>query len=96
MKYGLPQNTYQEIKNVVQKYSNYEFQIYGSRARGNYKENSDIDIAVRGNVPEKDRIAILNDIDLLNIPYMVDIVFYERLEKQELKKSIDEEGILYE
>lgn len=96
MKYGLPQNTYQEIKNVVQKYSNYEFQIYGSRARGNYKENSDIDIAVRGNVPERDRIAILNDIDLLNIPYMVDIVFYERLEKQELKKSIDEEGILYE
>ncbi|MCI9087898.1 MAG: nucleotidyltransferase domain-containing protein [Clostridia bacterium] len=96
MKYGLPQNTYQEIKKVVQKYSNYEFQIYGSRARGNYKENSDIDIAVRGNITEKDRIAILNDFDLLNIPYMVDIVFYGQLEKQELKESIDKEGILYE
>lgn len=96
MKYGLPQNTYQEIKKVIQKYSNYIFVLYGSRARGNFKNNSDIDIAVKGNVSEEDRIAILNNFDILNIPYMLDIVFYERLEKTELKASIDKEGILYE
>jgi len=96
MRYGLTQYTYQEIKRIVQKYSNYKFLVYGSRARGDYKENSDIDIVIRGDISEKDRIKILNDFDLLNIPYMVDIVFYEQLEKIELKKSIDKEGILYE
>lgn len=96
MKYGLSENTYEEIKQIVEKYSNYEFRVYGSRARGDFKENSDIDIAIMGNISEKERFTILNDFDLLNIPYMIDVVFYEEIEKQELKQAIDKEGILYE
>lgn len=96
MKYGLSENVYNKIKNIVLKYSNYQFKIYGSRARGNYKKESDIDIAIEGNVNEKDKMKILNDFDLLDIPYMVDIVFLNDLQKQELIASIIKEGIKYE
>ena len=44
MKYGLTDISYQKIKNVIEKYSEYEFIVFGSRARGDYKNNSDIDI----------------------------------------------------
>ena len=93
MKYGLSKEIYQEIDKIVKKYSNYEFILYGSRARGDFKKTSDIDIAVKGNVTEQDKFGILNEFDLLNIPYMIDIVFYEELEKEELKQSIYNEGI---
>lgn len=46
MKYGLSEQTYHKIKNIVEKHKNYQFKIFGSRARGNYKTNSDIDMVV--------------------------------------------------
>ena len=39
---------------------------------------------------------ILNDFDLLDVPYMIDIVFFNELQKQELITSINKEGIKYE
>ena len=95
MKYELSEKVYNEINKIVEKYSNYEFILYGSRAREDFKNTSDIDIAVKGDFSEKDKINILNDFDLLNIPYMIDIVFYKELGKKELISSIDKEGIKF-
>lgn len=96
MKFGLSKDIYNKIKNVVLKYSSYEFKIYGSRARGDLKKESDVDIAVFGNINEEDKMKILNDFDLLDVPYMIDIVFFNELQKQELITSINKEGIKYE
>ena len=96
MKYGLSKISYEKIKEIIQKYPEYQFKVFGSRARGNYKEGSDIDIAVYGELKNQDKIKILNDFDLLDIPYMIDIVFYQDLVKEEFKIAIDREGILYE
>ena len=96
MKYGLSKISYEKIKKIIQKYPEYQFKVFGSRARGNYKEGSDIDIAVYGELKNQDKIKILNDFDLLDIPYMIDIVFYQDLVKEEFKIAIDREGILYE
>lgn len=93
---GLSKDIYNKIKNVVLKYSSYEFKIYGSRARGDFKKESDVDIAVFGNINEEDKMKILNDFDLLDVPYMIDIVFFNELQKQELITSINKEGIKYE
>lgn len=38
MKYGLLQQTYNKIIQLIKKYSIYEFKIFGSRARGDYKK----------------------------------------------------------
>ena len=96
MNYGLSQISYEAIKKIVQKYPQYQFKLFGPRAKGTYKESSDIDIAILGNLTNQEKIQLLNEFDLLNIPYMVDIVFYQDLTKKELVDSIDKEGILYE
>lgn len=92
MEVGLSNEIIKSIKDIVRKY-NYEFKIFGSRARGNYKYNSDIDIAIFENVCEEDEYKIKNDFDLLDIPYMIDLVFINKNTKKELLNSIKEEGI---
>ncbi len=93
MKFGLSEKIYKEIKNVASKYNKYQFKLFGSRARGDYKENSDIDIAVFGNVNERDEYLILNELDLINMPYTIDVVFMEKIEKKSLIDSILKEGV---
>ena len=96
MKYGLSDEIYLKLKEIINKYSKYKFKLFGSRARGNFKKESDIDLCIEGNMTEQEKIEILNDFDLLDIPYIIDIVFYEEITKEELKKSIERDGILYE
>ena len=62
MKFGLREEIYNKIKKITQKY-NYKFIIFGSRARGDYKNNSDIDIAIYGNITVEDEMKIRNDFD---------------------------------
>jgi len=44
--HGLSMETYSKIKTVLDRYPKCEFKLFGSRAKGNYKYNSDIDLAV--------------------------------------------------
>lgn len=92
MKFGLSEEIYQEVKRIVKKYP-YRFKIFGSRARGNYKRYSDIDIAILKEVEESDEYSIRNDFDLLEIPYTIDLIFVNKNTKEELLNSINEEGI---
>ncbi len=90
--FGLSKEIYEQIKNIARKY-NLEFVIFGSRARGDYKVNSDIDIAVLGKTSEKIEYDIRNNFDKLDIPYTIDIVFVEKGTKKELEESIKKEGV---
>lgn len=92
MKYGLSEDVYNKINAIIKKYNMYSFKIFGSRARNEYKKQSDIDIAIYGNVTENDEFGILNDFDELDIPYMIDLVFMYRLTKVELIESIERDG----
>lgn len=93
VKYGLSEEIYIMIKNIINKYKKYNFKIFGSRARGDYKYNSDIDIAVEGIINKDDEFKILNEFDLLQIPYTVDVVFVNNINKKELINSINKEGV---
>ncbi|MBW4461649.1 MAG: nucleotidyltransferase domain-containing protein [Nodosilinea sp. WJT8-NPBG4] len=70
--------------------------LFGSRAKGNYKPGSDVDLAVKG-----DRIThrtIAQFADLLNeelpLPYFFDVVHYNSLENQPLADHIDRAGVV--
>ncbi len=68
--------------------------IFGSRAMGNYKKGSDIDIAIMG---EKLNFNITSSLyGLLNeklpIPYVIDLVNFNIIETKELKEHILNEG----
>lgn len=66
--------------------------LFGSRAKGNYKKGSDIDIAVKGPV-EKDALAqLIMAFDESLLPYFVDVVVYANLENEALREHIDRVG----
>ncbi len=92
MKFGLTQETYNLIKEVIKNNPKYKFKIFGSRAKGTYKKTSDIDIAVFENVSKEDKFKIENELDKLNIIYKIDLVFVNKNTKVELLKSIKLEG----
>ena len=78
MKFGLTQETYNLIKEVIKNNPKYKFKIFGSRAKGTYKKTSDIDIAVFENVSKEDKFKIENELDKLNIIYKIDLVFVNK------------------
>lgn len=96
MKYGLSNEIYNKIKEIINKYNKYEFKIFGSRARGDYKQNSDIDIVIIGCLENKEQFNIKNEFDLLDIPYTIDLLFMQDIEKEELIESIKREAKRYE
>jgi predicted nucleotidyltransferase len=91
--FGLTKQTYEKIIALVNKYSKYQFILFGSRARGDYKTGSDIDIAVDGIIDDKDKFNITDDFDLLMIPYEIDLVFLQDVTKEKFLESIKREGI---
>lgn len=93
MKHGLSQECYDLIKKVIDNNEKYKFKLFGSRAKGTYKNNSDIDLAIFGNVNKEDEFKIRNELDELDIIYKIDLVFVNEKTKKELLESIILEGV---
>ena len=93
MKYGLSKEVYEKIKKVIDDNKNCKIVLFGSRARGDYKETSDIDLAILKEVSREEQYKIMNEIDLLDIVYKVDIVFVDSNTKAELVESIKRDGV---
>lgn len=68
--------------------------IFGSRAMGNYKKGSDVDISIYGQTITNETLCRLDD--LLNeeypLPYFFDILHYEEINNISLKNHIDTYG----
>ncbi|MPQ43209.1 nucleotidyltransferase family protein [Clostridium tarantellae] len=98
--FGLLERDIHYINKALSKFNEIEKVIlFGSRAIGNYKSGSDIDIALIGTkVTEKTLIKLedyLNEI--YPIPYFFDILIYKNIQNKNLKNHIDEKGkVLYE
>ena len=93
MKFGLSKEVYEKVKKVIDENKQYKIVLFGSRARGDYKETSDIDLAVLSEISREEQYKIINEIDLLDIIYKVDIVFVDSNTKEELIKSIKRDGV---
>lgn len=93
MKFGLREEIYDKIQNITQKYK-YEFYIFGSRARGDFRNNSDIDIAIFGDVSLEDEMKIKNEFDEIDMEYMMDIIFVSHITNVNLLDNIKKEGVI--
>ncbi|HZJ21466.1 MAG TPA: nucleotidyltransferase domain-containing protein [Pricia sp.] len=100
MMFGLKERDIVDIKAVLRQFPEVEEAlIFGSRAIGNYKRGSDVDIAIKGReltFRTTSRIAgILNEDTLM--PYRFDVLGYNELKNKELLRHIDRIGqLLYQ
>ncbi|NDP22610.1 MAG: hypothetical protein GZ091_16235 [Paludibacter sp.] len=95
MKFGLEQNTIDNIISVLEQYPKVDKAfVFGSRAKGNYKEGSDIDIAIKGNeLNFNDVRSLVGKLDELNLIYDIDLLDYAKIKEPALKEHIDSVGI---
>ncbi|GHV90888.1 hypothetical protein AGMMS50268_13910 [Spirochaetia bacterium] len=100
MQYGLSDYTLETIRAILGKYPGVQSAIlYGSRAKGNFKTGSDIDITLHtdNSFTHGDLLDVMGDFDDSDMPYMADISIYSSLENQNLKDHIRRVGkVLYE
>jgi predicted nucleotidyltransferase len=67
--------------------------VFGSRAKGNYKASSDIDIALYGAISFEQLAEINYAIKNLGLPWGVDVVAIELVSEAALKEHIEHVGI---
>jgi len=70
-----------------------EVVLYGSRAKGNYRPGSDIDLTLKGNALTTGWLMELSvKIDDLLLPYEVDLSIFEHIDNLDLIDHIDRVG----
>ena len=91
---GIKPIVIEEICDFARKYNVKKVILFGSRARGNFKEKSDIDLAVHGG----DFIRFMLDVNEETSTLLsFDIINLDEEIMSELRKSIEKEGkVIYE
>ncbi|MCL2416727.1 MAG: nucleotidyltransferase domain-containing protein [Bacteroidales bacterium] len=95
MKWGLKDKELTELQNLFSRYTDIEkVVLYGSRAIGNYKTFSDVDITLVGDDLTHSQLNKLSlDIDDLLLPYQFDISIFHTLKNDGLIDHIQRVGI---
>ena len=93
--FGLRDSEVAEIKSVISSRISVERAlIFGSRAKGNFRSGSDVDISLVGaEVRHEDVLEIgysLNEEKTL--PYQFDIIVYDAIDNESLRENIDRVG----
>lgn len=91
MEFGIKEQVLLEIKELAKKYNIEQVILFGSRARGDFKERSDIDLAIKGGQAALFMVAVDEETSTL-LKY--DIINLNASVQKELLESIEKEGIL--
>lgn len=98
MKYGLSEQTRQKICDVFVRYPQVEeVVLYGSRARGDYKNGSDIDLTLHGGDSLTHTILskIANDLDDQLLPYTIDLSIFKNIKNPDMVEQIERIGVIF-
>ncbi|MEQ1439893.1 nucleotidyltransferase domain-containing protein [Fontimonas sp. SYSU GA230001] len=92
---GLPPKTLAALRRVLSGFAGVEKAVlYGSRATGRYREGSDIDLCLFGEITSTRLLRIEQALDALGLPYKIDLSAFHLIESEPLKASILREGRL--
>lgn len=91
---GLNDRDIAAIRNVFKTYPKItKVILYGSRAKGNYRPGSDIDLTLQGEqLNYTDLVSIDNALDDLLLPYTIDLSIYHQIENPDLIHHIKRVG----
>ncbi|WP_299722111.1 HI0074 family nucleotidyltransferase substrate-binding subunit [Megasphaera sp.] len=92
--YGLSVRQWRQIFAILSRYGKRIdwVKLFGSRARGDYKPVSDVDLAIAST--ENLVTPLQLDFDQSQLPFTFDLIDYRRQPNQKLKDAIDREGKL--
>ena len=99
MKFGLSDTVIKELQGVFRRHANIrKVLIFGSRSKGNFREGSDVDLAMIGdNIDYRQLLDIQCEIDDLDLLYSVDLVDYVTKKGTPIGEHIDRVGqVFYE
>ncbi len=97
MNIGLTSEIIEKIQKVFSRHEEVTTAIlYGSRAKGNYKSSSDIDLTLKGDNLNLSKLAkISNELDDLSLPYSFDFSIYDQIKNAELLDHIKRVGKIF-
>ncbi|ADE15444.1 DNA polymerase beta domain protein region [Nitrosococcus halophilus Nc 4] len=98
MKYGLRESVIEKICAVLARHPQVEKAIlYGSRARGNYKTGSDIDLTLVGGAGLTLSVLgkIMDELDDLLLPYTFDLSIFNQISDPEVIDHIRRVGVVF-
>jgi uncharacterized protein len=95
--YGLKTNELKQMQLVFKQYPSINRVIlYGSRAKGNYRPGSDIDLTVQGEDLDLSTLhKVEDDLDDLLLPYKLDLSLMKHIKNTELLDHIQRIGVIF-
>lgn len=97
MKFGLEEKVIDAVNQCLSKHKEIEEAIiYGSRAKGNFRNGSDIDLVIKGDEFNfSDLLKLENEIDDLLLPYKFDLSIYHQIDNPDLIDHIERVGKVF-
>ena len=96
---GLSTKTIDKLHTVFVRHPHIEQAIlYGSRAKGTYRNGSDIDLTLKGEgLTHRELSRIETELDDLLLPYKIDLSLFRQIDNPYLLEHIERVGVvLYE
>jgi len=95
LRHGLPEAAIEKILETLTGYPAIERVIlYGSRAKGNYRPGSDIDLCLQAPTLQlSQQLEIENNLDDLLLPWKIDLTLRHNIENPALLEHIERVGV---
>lgn len=95
--FGLPVTAVENIRLVFARHPEVERAVlYGSRAKGNFKRSSDIDLTLFGaGLSYRTLLALIGELDDLLLPWMIDLSIFAHIENPALREHIERVGRVF-
>ena len=92
--FGLDADDREAVSSILAAHPEVEFAIvYGSRAKGNFKPGSDIDMVLAGkNLTDRVLLDVRAELRDSNVPYMCDVIAENEIHDENLKREIEATG----
>ena len=98
MKFGLKESVIEKICLVFKKFPEIEKAVlYGSRAKGNFRNGSDIDLTLFGenDLTLNKLYKIMDELDDLLLPYSFDLSIHSLIDDEEVLEHIQRVGVVF-
>lgn len=94
MRFGLSEEVIDKINAVFVRFTGVdEVILYGSRAKGNFKTGSDIDLTIKGEQIDLSTLyRIERELDDLMLPYQIDLSIWNQIDNPDLLEHIQRVG----